>query len=114
MFCNGKCQSRRILYRENNRRLYSRYCANLLSDTEITEYFNERAFINCYAYSTIDEVINKIIEIDNNDEEYLAMLEEPIFSNDFFPLSNRTFGWKTGLFQFLNGNMRLGENESGR
>lgn len=71
-------------------------------DPEVTEYFNERAFINCHAYSTVDEVINEIIEIDNNDEKYLSMLEEPIFSDNFYSPEKqdiRLENWLVSIFE---------------
>lgn len=53
-------------------------------DEKIAEYFNERAFINCHAYSSMDAVINKIIELDGDDTKYQAMLKEPVFKNGFY------------------------------
>lgn len=47
-------------------------------DPSIAEQFNEKAFINCHAYSNWDEVIEKIVEIDNDNELYLNMQQEPI------------------------------------
>ncbi|MBQ8783002.1 MAG: hypothetical protein IJZ57_04440 [Clostridia bacterium] len=45
----------------------------------VTDIFNSKAFINCNDYSNFDEVIKKIIELDNDDEKYLEMLRQPIF-----------------------------------
>lgn len=47
-------------------------------DPTIGEQFNEKAFINCHAYSSWEEVIERIKEIDQNQELYLAMQREPI------------------------------------
>lgn len=41
--------------------------------------FNEQAFINCHQYDSWDQVIAKIVEIDNNDELYLRILNAPVF-----------------------------------
>lgn len=49
-------------------------------DPSITEQFNEKAFINCHAYLNWDEVIKKIIEVDNNEELYLKMQQESIYN----------------------------------
>jgi len=49
-------------------------------DPFIAEQFNEKAFINCHAYRSWDEVLEKIIEIDNNEELYLKMQQESIYN----------------------------------
>lgn len=48
---------------------------------DIGEEFNERAFVNCMKYNDIDEVMEKIKELDCNDEKYISMLKEPILIN---------------------------------
>ena len=45
----------------------------------VTKIFNKKAFINCTDFDSFEEVIDRIIEIDNNDEEYLSMINQPIF-----------------------------------
>ncbi len=42
--------------------------------------FNESRFINCHAYANFDEVIERIKEIDADDELYLKIINEPIAS----------------------------------
>ena len=44
-----------------------------------TEVYNPKAFINCHDYDSFDDVVKKVIELDNNDDEYLKMLKEPAF-----------------------------------
>lgn len=55
--------------------------------------FNPEAFINCHNYNTWEDVIDKIIEIDNDDEQYLYMLNQPPFRNNQKPrvLSHSVF-----------------------
>ena len=53
----------------------------------VTEIFNKKSFINCNDYNSFDEVIEKIIELDNNDEKYLEMLRQPILVDNQFPQS---------------------------
>ncbi len=43
------------------------------------EVYNPKAFINCHDYDSFDDVVKKVIELDNNDDEYLKMLKEPAF-----------------------------------
>lgn len=47
-------------------------------DPNIAEDFNNESFINCHEYANLDEVVEKIKEIDNNDELYLKMMNAPI------------------------------------
>lgn len=54
-------------------------------DPSVTKDFNEKAFINCHAYSNFEEVMSKVIEIDQNDELYYQYLREPIGDNEHFP-----------------------------
>ncbi len=44
--------------------------------------FNTKSFINCHEYRSFDDVIKKVIEIDNNDELYRQYLSEPAFTNN--------------------------------
>lgn len=50
-------------------------------DPNIGEIFNTAAFINVADYASFDEVIQKIIELDQDDEAYLAMMNQPVFAN---------------------------------
>lgn len=45
----------------------------------VTEVYNSKAFINCHDYDSFEDVIKRVIELDNNDDEYLSMLKEPAF-----------------------------------
>ncbi len=44
--------------------------------------FNPASFINCHNYKSFDEVIEKIIELDNNDDLYRQYLAQPFFYNN--------------------------------
>jgi len=43
----------------------------------VTKDFNPKAFINCNDYASFDDVIKRIKELDQDDEQYLAMLRQP-------------------------------------
>jgi len=45
----------------------------------ISRDFNSKSFINCHDYNSFDEVIERVIEIDNNDDLYIQYLKEPPF-----------------------------------
>lgn len=52
--------------------------------SSVKEIFNEKAFIDLSDYPSFEDAVNRIIEIDNDDDLYLAMLRQPIFvDNDF-------------------------------
>ncbi len=51
-----------------------------LGDPDIAQVFNRKAFINCSDYSSFEEVLEKVKELDSNDELYLQMLREPVFA----------------------------------
>ena len=48
-------------------------------NTDIEDLYNSKSFVNCHNYKNFDEVIERIIEIDNDDDIYLNMLKEPAF-----------------------------------
>lgn len=50
---------------------------------EIGREFNEKAFINCHSFNSVDDIIAAIIEVDNDYDEYYRMLKEPSFSQDY-------------------------------
>lgn len=47
-------------------------------DPKVGEYFNEKAFVNCHNYRTIDEVVDVVKEINEDDIRYEKMLQQPI------------------------------------
>ena len=54
-------------------------------DKTVVQDFNPKAFINCHDFNSIDEVIERIRQIDNNPQEYLKMLNEPVFKDGKLP-----------------------------
>ena len=46
-------------------------------DPNISKVYNSRAFINCHEFDSFDSVLNRIIELDNDDSKYLEMLSQP-------------------------------------
>lgn len=53
--------------------------------SNVTDIFNKDAFINCSDYDSFDDVIAKIIELDNDDQKYLDMLRQPILVDPNYP-----------------------------
>ncbi|MFA7658015.1 MAG: glycosyltransferase family 10 [Candidatus Gastranaerophilaceae bacterium] len=50
---------------------------------EVTREFNPKAFINCNDYKNFDEVVEKVKELDNNDDLYMEMLRQPPMRPDY-------------------------------
>jgi len=48
--------------------------------------FNTKSFINVHDYNSFDEVVARIVEIDNNELLYKQYLKEPYFKNNVVPL----------------------------
>ena len=52
-------------------------------DPDVIKDFNEKAFINCNNYSSLEEAIEYIKEIDQNDERYLQMMNENPLNQEY-------------------------------
>jgi len=73
-------------------------------DPDVEEHFNTKAFINCMDYgNNFDKVIQRVIELDQNDGEYLEMLRQRPLA-DSYPQ-----GWKDDLADFLSGIIEKGK-----
>lgn len=53
-------------------------------DPDINRYFNPDSFINCHMFSSIEEVIKMVQQIDADDEQYLSMRAAPKKINDYY------------------------------
>ena len=51
----------------------------------VAEDFNPCSFINCHEYGNYDEVIEKVKEVDNDDEMYLQYIQSAIGTIEKFP-----------------------------
>ena len=45
--------------------------------SRVSEYFNPEAFINCHDYDNFDQVIKRVIEVDNDDNLYQKYVNAP-------------------------------------
>ena len=43
----------------------------------VASEYNEEAFINCHSFSSIEEIVKRIKEIDNDDEKWIKMVTAP-------------------------------------
>ena len=71
-------------------------------DPTITDYLNPKAFINAHDFDSIEALITHIQKIDQDDQAYCAMLEEPWFPNNIEPtaLQDSTFAaFLTNIFE---------------
>lgn len=62
-------------------------------DPEIASIFNHEAFINCHDFPSLEAVVQRVQEIDQNESLYRKMLSEPWFPNGVEPsnLKDATF-----------------------
>ena len=65
------------------------FCADTIpvyfGSPTVGEIFNKDAFINVADYPTMEDAIARIIELDNDDEQYLQMLRQPILVDPSYP-----------------------------
>ena len=64
------------------------YCDTIpiyYGSSNIKEIFNPKAFIDISDYPDFDSAIERILEIENDDNLYLEMLRQPIFNNPKYP-----------------------------
>lgn len=54
-------------------------------DPEIAKFINPGSFVNCHEFSSLEDVVKHVIEIDQDDELYRKMLSEPWFPNGVEP-----------------------------
>ena len=58
----------------------------------VKEIFNPEAFIDISDFNSFDDAINRIVELDNDDDAFLHMLRQPIFNDpDFAKKKQRDF-----------------------
>ena len=46
-------------------------------DPTVTEEFNPKAFINCHDYTNFDDVVERVRQVDQDDDMWCAMIQEP-------------------------------------
>jgi alpha(1,3/1,4) fucosyltransferase len=51
----------------------------------IAKDFNSEAFINCHEYNSLESIVDRIKELDNDTEQYLQLLNAPVFANNNMP-----------------------------
>lgn len=66
--------------------------------------FNKKSFINYSDFSNEEELIEKIILLDTNDDEYLKMLKEPWLNDNKIPDNFEISNIKNFLFDIINKN----------
>ena len=60
-------------------------------DPTVVQDFNEEAFVNVNKYGSFDEAIQRVKELDNDDELYLDVINHPIIANEITSESLETF-----------------------
>ncbi|WP_037320962.1 glycosyltransferase family 10 domain-containing protein [Salegentibacter sp. Hel_I_6] len=52
---------------------------------EVTKDFNPNSFINCHDYKSLEDILKRVKELDNNDTLYLDMLNAPALIDNTIP-----------------------------
>ena len=52
---------------------------------KVSDEFNTESFVNIHDYDSMEQVVQRVVEIDNNDELYLEIMSRPWFHNNTFP-----------------------------
>lgn len=71
-------------------------------DPDVETDFNSARIINCHRFSTVDEVVHRIREIDNDDTLYRSIIAQPIFPNGEIPQGLRLDALGRQLRQILD------------
>ena len=50
-------------------------------DSKVSEYFNRSSFINVHDYSSLEEVVKLVIQLDNDHSKLYTILREPIMTD---------------------------------
>lgn len=51
---------------------------------EISKEFNPKRFINCHDFKSFEDVIDRVREVDNDDDLYIKIINEPIYTQESF------------------------------
>jgi hypothetical protein len=62
--------------------MMTRALAVYWGNPHIAEEFNTKSFLNAHDFATDEALIDKIIELDQDDSKYLEYAQEPFFKND--------------------------------
>lgn len=81
-------------------------CANSIpiykGGSKINEDFNSKSFVNFHDFKNEDDVIEYVIMLDKNDEEYMKVMKEPWFpNNNQIPENNKLENIKKFLFNIF-------------
>jgi hypothetical protein len=69
--------------------------------SKINEEFNTKSFINIHDFTSEEEAIEYIIELDTNDSKYMEVLREPWFNNNQIPDNNQIENIKSFLYKIF-------------
>lgn len=95
-------------------KIYEAFAAQTIpiywGDPDITKTFNPRSFINVFNYGSLEKVIERVIEIDTNDDLYHSIMLEPMLINQSVTYKQRY----QALYDFLDVIFSQPKNEAQR
>ena len=69
--------------------------------SKVNEDFNQDSFVNCHNFSSLDDMIDFVVELDKNDDKYLEMLNKPWFTDYKIPDNNKIENIKSFLYKIF-------------
>jgi hypothetical protein len=69
--------------------------------SKISEDFNTESFVNFHNFSSENDVIEYIIELDRDDNKYMNVLRQPWFNNNQIPDNNKIENIKSFLYKIF-------------
>jgi len=70
-------------------------------NTQIEKEFNKKSFIDVKDFSSLDEVVQYIIELDKNNDKYLEMLKTTSLVDNIIPDNNKEENIKNFLYKIF-------------
>lgn len=83
-------------------------------DPDVAEYFNKDAFVNCHDFTSVDQIIDRIKEIDGDDEKYCAMLMQPVFADAYHTPEQQDARFEKWLISIFEKDYCIRRNRMGR
>ncbi len=68
---------------------------------QVGQDFNTQSFVNYHDFNSMEKMIEYIIELDQDDAKYLAVLNQPWFSNNEIPENNKIESIQSFLYKIF-------------
>jgi hypothetical protein len=73
--------------------IYARTIPIYLGSMTVDRDFNTKRFINCHDYTTLNEVMEVIKEIDQDEKKWIEIIKEPVWPNNIPPACTNPYNF---------------------